>query len=241
MLQCVIAMSGMRNGSVWLIFHFLFAFLPVILCESSLLSFIFNDEICQRLVIQEEMENVELRFLVSGQRISRGIIVSQIADDSQVINCLVYGVGNDQLSSQCQRKEVVFLRRELLEVSFLTDHTGRYLELCLIPDVTEPNTTNTSKPEPSLAPSTETRIIDISGPTHPFMSTQAILIPLIFFALIAFGGVSYHFELYRHLPYCAKPRSHHLLLPFVSSSLAVVFFTLKTNSLRRSRKKKREL
>jgi hypothetical protein len=201
--------SWVMGNSPWLIF--LFVFVPMRLCEDKTLSFTFTDAICERSAIQEDMKNVDILFVISGQLISQAVRVSQISKDLQVINCVDYGEGNGKLpSSQCERKEVIFVRKEQLGVSFLTHSSGKYLEVCLLPDILDMNSTNSSKSEPTSAPSIGTRVIDLSGHPHPFMSTQAILIPLIFFALIVFGGLSYHFELYRHLPYCAKPRYDEL-------------------------------
>lgn len=131
------------------------------------------------------------------------IRVSYFDKNNNILSCDIYSQQIHQETSSCARKELHdnAMKEDMLILSSPIHSSGEYLEVCLVPDVPDLNFTNVS--QPTQSPTSKSRI---SAPTHPFMSTQAILIPLILFSLIAFGGLSYYFQLYRHLPFCAKPR-----------------------------------
>lgn len=138
------------------------------------------------------------------------LFITQLNENSEIISCIYYYMNNlnEVIINDCQRVLIEnYLSTnsfQLMNISFHINIGSRILDVCIIPDIPDDNTLNTSLPtiDPTPSPTIKSHL---SASSHPFMSTQSILIPLIFFSLIAFGGISYHFELYRYLP-MSKPR-----------------------------------
>jgi hypothetical protein len=175
--------------------------------ESSHLSFKFLKDVCEDSLLNNKHQTLHLS---TPNRRFLAFTLTHFDMNSKPINCEIYQSNSHQseLFPQCERKDIssLYSLDDELEIPFHSDQSGGSLQICLIPDIIDMdiNSTNSTSPrQPTPSPSSKTTI---SAPTHPFMSTQAILIPLIFFAIITFGGLSYHFELYRHLPFCSKPR-----------------------------------
>jgi hypothetical protein len=188
------------------------SFLSVTLAESSSLSFQFHQNNCDDapLSSHDELTTGDLILHLSSPRRLLPFTITQFDQNFKAIKCQIYE--SDYRLSQrfpdCERKGLSADFVDEMEIPFRSHNSRGSLQICLIPSISdsETNSTNsTSQPLPTPPPSPSSKTT-ISAPTHPFMSTQAILIPLIFFAIIAFGGLSYHFELYRHLPFCSKPR-----------------------------------